>query len=181
MLHCNLSCKNVGSFGRIYGASFRKKLNIFLRTKYFFDASSSCFCRHEILFSATSIFFVVDMKHFLVNHHHEFADTRYLLHNVKLFVSTQNYCSCNTKFLFWTSFRMLCHSDILLLSHSNKNIITCQKLNKISFLCDTKKFISFFVHHIFFIFSFTLHIGSMLIFFVVVLETKKLLIHLLLT
>ena len=103
------------------------------------------------------------------------------LHNVKLFVSTQNYCSCNTKFLFWTSFRMLCHSDILLLSHSNKNIITCQKLNKISFLCDTKKFISFFVHHIFFIFSFTLHIGSMLIFFVVVLETKKLLIHLLLT
>ena len=138
----------------------------------------------------------VDMKYFFVQHQFFLLltwntflwtiitnlltpDT--FLRNVKLFVSTQNYCSCNTKFLFWTSFRMLCHSDILLLSHSNKNIITCQKLNKISFLCDTKKFISFFVHHIFFIFSFTLHIGSMLIFFVVVLETKKLLIHLLLT
>ena len=93
MLHCNLSCKNVGSFGRIYGALFRKKLNIFLRTKYFFDASSSCFCRHEILFCATSIFFVVDMKHFLVNHHHEFADTRYL------FAQRQTFCF-NTKLLF---------------------------------------------------------------------------------
>ena len=138
----------------------------------------------------------VDMKYFFLQHQFfllltwntflwtiitNFLTPDTFLHNVKLFVSTQNHCSCNTKFLFWTSFRMLCHSDILLLSHSNKNIITSQKLNKISFLCDTKKFISFFVHHIFFIFSFTLHIGSMLIFFVVVLETKKLLIHLLLT
>ena len=40
------------------------------------------------------------------------------------------------------------------MSHSNKNIITCQKTNKLSFLCDTKKLISFFVHHHFFIFSF---------------------------
>ena len=49
---------------------------------------------------------------------------------------------------------MLCHGDIFLLSHSNKNIITCQKINKISFLCDTKRLISFFVHRKFFIFSF---------------------------
>ena len=30
-------------------------------------------------------------------------------------------------------------------------------MNKLSFLCDTKKIVSFFVHHNFFIFSFTLH------------------------
>ena len=41
--------------------------------------------------------------------------------------STQNYFSCNAKFLLWTSFRMLCHGDIFLFSHSNRNIITCQK------------------------------------------------------
>ena len=49
---------------------------------------------------------------------------------------------------------MLCLGDIFLLSHSNKNITTCQKINKLSFLCDTKKLISFFLHHHFFIFSF---------------------------
>ena len=52
---------------------------------------------------------------------------------------------------------MLCHGDIFLFSRSNKNAITCQKKNKmkISFLCDTQKLISFFVHHKFFyIFSF---------------------------
>ena len=49
---------------------------------------------------------------------------------------------------------MLCHGDIFLLSHSNKNIITCQKINKLSFLCGTKKIISFCLHHHFFIFSF---------------------------
>ena len=38
---------------------------------------------------------------------------------------------------------MLCHGDIFLLSHSNKNIITCQKINKTSFLRDTKKFFVF--------------------------------------
>ena len=70
----------------------------------------------------------------------------YFLCNVRLFVSTQNYFSYSTKFLFWTSFRMLCHGDKFLLSHSNKNIITCKKINKISFLCDTKKLISFFIY-----------------------------------
>ena len=40
-----------------YGAPFQKKLVTFLRTKYFFDAGSSCFCRQEILFCATSTFF----------------------------------------------------------------------------------------------------------------------------
>ena len=33
---------------------------------------------------------------------------------------------------------MLCYGDIFLLSHSNKNIITCQKINKLfRFLCIT--------------------------------------------
>ena len=123
-----------------------------MRTKYFFDAVSFCFCQHEILFCSTATFFVVDMKYFFVQPQHVFVETKLLF--VQLFISTQNYFSCNTKILFWTSFRMLCHGDIFLLSHSNKNIITCQKTNKLSFLCDAKKIISFFVHHRFFIFSF---------------------------
>ena len=108
---------------------------------------------------------VVDMKYFFVLHQLFFLLTwnnfscnintflskpNYFLCSVKLFISkTQNYFSCNTKFLFWT-----CHGDIFLLSHSNKNIITCQKINKLSFLCGTKKIISFCLHHHFFIFSF---------------------------
>ena len=97
----------------------------------------------------------------------------YFLCNVKLFILTQNYFLCNTKFLFWTSF-MLCYGNIFLWSNSSKNKITCQKINKLSFLCETKKLIFFFVHHHFLYLFFTLHIVSMLIFFVVVLETKKL-------
>ena len=101
--------------------------------------------------------FFVDMKHFFVQHQHVFPIPNYFLCNVKLFVSTQNHFLCNTKFLFWSSFRMLCHGDIcdiFLMSHSNKNIITCQKINETSFLCATTKLISFFVYHNFFIFSF---------------------------
>ena len=52
------------------------------------------------------------------------------------------------------SLRMLCHGGTFLSSYSNKNIMTCQKINKISFLCDTKKVILFFVDHNFFTFSF---------------------------
>ena len=121
-----------------YGALFRKKIT-FLRTKYFFDAASSCFCRHEILFCATSTFFLMTWNTFSCNINTFLSKPNYVLRNVKLFISTQNYFSCNTKFLFWTSFRMLCHGDIFLLSHSNKNIITSQKINKLSFLCDTQK------------------------------------------
>ena len=113
----------------------RKKLITFLCTKYFFDASS-CFCRHEILFCATSTFFV-DMKHFFMQHQHAFVDARLCFVQHQTFVSKQNYFLCNIKFLFWTLLRMLCHGDIFLLSHSNKNIIACQKINKISFACDT--------------------------------------------
>ena len=76
---------------------------------------------------------------------------------------------------------MLCHGDIFSLTHSNKNIITCQKINELSFFGDTEKLISFLVHHHFFIFSFYITHVSMVIFFVVLLETKKLLIHLLLS
>ena len=117
-------------------------------------ATSTCFCRHKITFCATS--------NFLFRHKIAFS-------------ATPNFC-------FGHRFRMSCLGDVFLFSHSNKNIIMCEKKKKISFLCDTKKLISFLLHHKFFIYSvFTLYNGSMLIFFVVVLETKKLLIHLLLT
>ena len=94
------------------------------------------------------------MKYFFVQHQHVFVESKLLFVQRQTFYFNTKLFSCNTKFLFWTSFGMLCHGDIFLLSHSNKNIITCQKTNKLSFLCDTKKLISFFVHHHFFIFSF---------------------------
>ena len=118
-----------------------EKITTFLCTKYFFDAASSCFCRHEILFCATSTFFLSTWNTFSCKINTFLLKPNYFLCSVKLFISTQNYFSCNTKFLFWTSFRMLCHGDIFLLSHSNKNMITCHKTNKLSFLCDTKKLI----------------------------------------
>ena len=114
---------------RNYCAPSRKKIIPFLCTKYFFDAASSCCCRHETLFCATSTFFLLTWNTFSCNINTFLSKPNYVLCNVKLFISTQNYFSCNTKFLFWTSFRMLCHGDIFLLSHSNKNIITCQKIN----------------------------------------------------
>ena len=73
-------------------------------------------------------------------------------------------------------FRMLYHGNIFLLSRSNKNLITCQKI--IIFVWH-KKLIPFFCITKFLYSVFTLRIGSMLIFFLVVLETKKLLNHLL--
>ena len=84
-------------------------------------------------------FFLLTWNTFLCNNTF-LSKPNYFLSNVKLFVPTQNYFLCNTKFL----------------SHSNKNIITCQKIIKLSFLCNTKELISFFVHHNFFIFSFYL-------------------------
>ena len=89
-----------------------------------------------------------------MQHQHIFVQTKLLFVQRKTFYFNTKFFSCNTKFLFWASFRMLCHGDIFLLSHSNKNIITCQKINKLSYLCDTKKLISFFVQHHFFIFNF---------------------------
>ena len=94
------------------------------------------------------------MKYFFVQYQHVFVESKLLFVQRQSFYFNTKLFSCNTKFLFWTSFGMLCHGDIFLLSHSNKNIITCQKTNKLSFLCDAKKIISFFVHHRFFIFSF---------------------------
>ena len=167
---------------RNYCAPSRKKIIPFLCTKYFFDAASSCCCRHETLFCATSTFFLLTWNTFSCNINAFLSTPNYFLCNVKLFVSTQLYFWCNTKFLLRTSFRMLCHDDIFLFSYSNKNIITCQKINKLSFLCETKKLVSFLCASQFFCITvFRLHIVGKLIFFVVVLETKKLLIHVLLT
>ena len=107
----------------------------------------------KYIFVLPQLFFV-DMKYFFMQHQHVFVKTKLLFVQRQNFVSTQNYLSCNAKFLFWASFRMLCHGDIFLLSHSNKNIITCKKINKISSWCDTKKLIWFSVHHNFFMFNF---------------------------
>ena len=93
------------------------------------------------------------MKYFFVQYQHVFVESKLLFVQRQSFYFNTKLFSCNTKFLFWTSFGMLCHGDIFLLSHSNKNIITCQKQINFHFYV-TKKLISFFVHHHFFIFSF---------------------------
>ena len=86
-----------------------------------------------------------------MQHQHVSVETKLL------FVQRQTFYY-NSK-LFFVQHQMficvICLFDTFLLSHSNKNIITSQKMYKLSFLCDTKKkLISFFVHHHFFIFSF---------------------------
>ena len=137
-----------------YVAPFGKKMTTFSAQNIFFWCSIILFLSTWKTFLCYINFFVVDMKYFFAQHQHVFVETKLLSVNVKLSISIQNYFSCNTKFLFWASFIMLCHGDIFLLSHSNKNIIACQKVNKLSFLCDTKKLISLFLHHHFVIFSF---------------------------
>ena len=77
----------------VYGARFRKYIATFLCTKYFFDAASSCFCRHEIYFCATSTFFFVDMKYFFVNINTFLSKPKLLLVQCQTFYS-------NTKLLF---------------------------------------------------------------------------------
>ena len=95
----------------IHGAPFRKKLITFLRTKYFFDAASFCFCRHEILFCAASNFFLLTWNTFACNINTFLSTTNYFLCRVKLFVSTQNYFSCNTNFrefnIFWRKIKII--------------------------------------------------------------------------
>ena len=156
----------------------RKKLITFLSTKYFFTAASSCFGRHETRFLCNINFFF-DMKHSFLQMSLFLSTPDYFLRKVKLFVSTQNSFSCNTKFLFWTSFRMLYHGDVFLFSSSNKNIIRSQNIYIyiyiymyiymyiyiyiyiyyiyiyiFRFYVTHKKNISFFVYHKFFIFNF---------------------------
>ena len=140
----------------------RKKIRTFLRPNIFL-------MQHYLFLSTWNTFlcyinFFVDMRCSFVQHEHVFVET------ILLFVQRQTFYS-NTK-LFFVQNQIfvldikLCYGDILLLSHSNKNIITCQKINKLSFLCDTKKFL-FLCITIFLYSVFTLHIVRMLISFVV--------------
>ena len=158
------------------------KKNNFFAPEIFFWCSIILILSTWNTFLCCINFFLLTWNTFLCNIDAFLSTPNYFLCNVKLFVSTQLYFWCNTKFLLWISFRMLWHGDTFLFSYSNKNIITCQKINKLSFLCDTKKLVSFFCASQFFCITvFRLHIVGKLIFFVVVLETKKLLIHVLLT
>ena len=80
------------------------------------------FVQHQLFF--------VDMKHSFVQHQHVFVDTRLLFVQHQTFTFNKKYFSFNTKLFFLTSFRLLCHSNIFLLSHSNKILITFQKIKK---------------------------------------------------
>ena len=153
--------------------AFMVKLITFFSTKYFFVQHQLVFCRHKILFCATSTF----LKKW-------FASSC----NICLFLSTTDYSlckitllcfchflffSCNNKFLFWTFFRKLHHGNIFLLSHSNKNTIRSQKKIFFQVMQKKKKNLGFVCITNFLHSTFMLHTGSMLIFFVVILETKN--------
>ena len=127
------------------------KMTIFLKTRFFW---------------CNIIFFLSTWNNFFVQYQLVFVDISLL------FVQRQTFCF-DTKLFFvqhqifiLDMFKVLCHGNIFSLSHSND----------VSFSCEAKTLISFFEHHKFLIFNFYIpH------FFVIVLETKKLLIHLLLT
>ena len=112
---------------------------VFVNMKYFFML-------HQLFF--------VDKKYIFMQHQHVFVEIKLL------FVQRQT-LYFNTK-LFFVQHQIfvldiiqnVMSGDIFLLSHSNKSIITCHKINKLSFLCDVKKLFWFFVHHHIFIFSF---------------------------
>ena len=112
---------------RLNMAPFRKKLITFLKTIFFF------LCSIILLLSTRNTFFVqlqlffCNIKYIFEQHQLAFVDTRLLFLQHQAFFSTQNCFSCKTKFLFCTLSRMLYHSDMFSLSHSNKNIVTCQK------------------------------------------------------
>ena len=112
---------------------------LFVDMKYYFCATWTLFC--------------LTWNNLLSNINLLLSTQDYSLCNVKLFVLAQNYFSCNTKFLFWRSFRMLCHGDIFLFSRSNEDIII-KKKKKNSFLCDIKTNFVFCASQIFYIFSF---------------------------
>ena len=123
---------------KYYTARRSGKNSNFFAHKIFFFATSSCFADMKYFFVLHQPFFLLTWNTFSCNINTFLSTPNYFLCKVKLFVSTQNRISCNTKFLFWTSFRMLSHGDIFLLLHSNKNIMTYQKINHNSFLCDKK-------------------------------------------
>ena len=141
---------------------------VFVDMKYFFVLHQLFFRWHEILFRATSTRFSRHQITFCV------TSDFFFQHKI-IFRATPNFCLGHRLECYVLMICFYCHI-------ANENIITCQKINKLSFLCDTKKLVSFFCASQFFCITvFRLHIVGMLIFFVVVLETKKLLIHLLLT
>ena len=110
------------------------------------------------------------MKHFFEQYQVVFVDTRFfcatsnlLFRHKIVFHATPNFCFGHRL----ECYVMEKHNHVL---KKRKNIFMWHK--KINFV--------FWASQIFYMF-FTMHIGSMLIFFVVVLEIKKLLTHLLLT
>lgn len=81
--------------------------------------------RKKISFFWAQNIFLLTWNTFPCNINKLLSTPDYFSCNVKRLFSTRNCFWCNTKLLLWTSFRMLYHSDIFLLSRGNKNVITC--------------------------------------------------------
>ena len=113
---------------------------VFVDMKYFFVLHQLFFRWHEILFRATSTHFSRHQITFCVT-------SNFFFQHKIIFRATPNFCLGHRLECYVLMICFYCHI-------ANENIITCQKINKLSFLCDTKKLVSFLVHHNFFIFSF---------------------------
>ena len=94
----------------------------------------------------------VDMKYFFVQHQHVFVDIKLL------FAQRQTFCF-NTK-IFFVEHQIFVLDIVknVMMIHFYCHIATKTyddlSKNKLSFLWDTRKLVSFFVHHNFFRFSF---------------------------
>ena len=107
------------------------------KSSNFFSPKMFFWC-NIILFLSTWLcyinFFFDDMKYFFVQHQHVFVETKLLFVERQIFFQHKVIFCATPNFVLnvmsWCMF---------LLSHSNKNIITSQKINKLSFLYDTKK------------------------------------------
>ena len=98
-----------------------EKITTFCAQNIFLMQHQLFFCRHEILFLAKSTRFCRNQNTFC-------AASNSLFQHKIIFRAAPNFCFGHR----------VCHGDIFLLSHSNKNIITCQKINTFIFMWHKK-------------------------------------------
>ena len=128
-----------------------EKINNFFEHKILFCAASSCFCRHEILFLCNiNIFcwhetlFRATATWFCLHQITFGATSSFWFRHKIVFHATPDFCFGHRLECYVMVIYFYCHVATKIQS----------RVEKKTFLSDTKKIISFFVYHKFFIFSF---------------------------
>ena len=153
---------------RFYG-----KIDNFFQHEIFFCATSTCFLSTQNTFLCNLNFFK-EMICFFLQHLLIFVDNRLLFvqDHAVLFLPFPFFFRATTSFCFGPSLEsyimviyFYCHIATKILSGLKKKFFFkwCKKKKNLGFVCITN-----FLHS-----TFMLHTGSMLIFFVVILETKN--------